>query len=118
MRKGRGAERPRPFLSVGPRSAFGEGDIAGTYIEFVGYPLLAIGGKRIELLVEIHVVPARAAKDGVGLAVVDEYEVHARPSAGLAPLKNAFYGVLPGSSVDGARYRDPAAAGSPASPPA
>src|SRR4028119_428803 len=115
MRKGRGysAPRPSPPLALGPRSAFGEGNIAGTYIEFAGYLPLAIGGKRIELLVEIHMVPARAARDGVGLAVVDEYEVYARPSAGLAPLENAFYGVLPGSSVDGAGYRDPVVAVSP-----
>src|SRR4028118_1143984 len=114
MRKGRGHSVPRPFLSVGlgPRSAFGEGNIAGN-IEFAGYLPLAIGGKRIEILVEIHTVPARATRDGVGLAVVDEYEVHARPSAGLAPLKNAFYGVLPGSSVDGAGYCDPVGAVSP-----
>src|SRR4028118_1229392 len=116
MRKGRGHSVPRPFLSVGlgSRSAFGEGNIAGN-IEFAGYLPLAIGGKRIELPVEIRMLPARAARDGVGLAVVDEYEVRARPSAGLAPLETTFYGVLPGSSVDGAGYRDPVGAVSPVS---
>jgi hypothetical protein len=82
-------------LALGSRSAFGEGNIAGN-IEFAGYLPLAIGGKRIERLVEIHMVPARAARDAVALVVVDEYEVCARPSDGLALLKTPSMVSSPG----------------------
>src|SRR4028118_1242396 len=114
MRKGRGHSVPRPFLSValGSRSAFGEGNIAGNIV-FAGYLPLAIGGERIERLVEIHGVPARAARDAVAFVVVDEYEVCARAADGPALPKNTFYGVLAGASVAGAGYRDPVVAVSP-----